>query len=204
MSSNRCNRKPRRTASASGPSCRSNFLWSWPTSALSSVPLQNLVGNAIRYSPAIGVVTVQLTRQQEGVRVEVADTGEGIPVNDLPHIFDRFYRADKSRSRTSGGTGLGAGHHPKDHRTPWWHHSCAKHPATRARHSASCFLSKPPIDPHHPPVGSIRCTLWLPRAAAVRNVQEPSLVSRERHGHVLASLPGEGKKRGPILCVWAP
>jgi signal transduction histidine kinase len=69
--------------------------------------LQNLVGNALRYTPEIGVVTVELSKHDGGVQVEVADTGEGIPEGDLPHIFDRFYRAEKSRSRASGGTGLG-------------------------------------------------------------------------------------------------
>jgi two-component system heavy metal sensor histidine kinase CusS len=64
----------------------------------------NLVANALRHTPAGGAVT--LTAARDGVtRVEVADTGSGIPASHLPHVFDRFYRVDQAR--TSGGTGLG-------------------------------------------------------------------------------------------------
>ncbi|MGA2974350.1 MAG: HAMP domain-containing sensor histidine kinase [Spirochaetia bacterium] len=69
--------------------------------------LTNLIENALRFTPAGGAVRVTLTPEGQGVRVTVADTGEGIPAEDLPHIFERFYRADKSRERTSGGAGLG-------------------------------------------------------------------------------------------------
>jgi two-component system sensor histidine kinase BaeS len=67
----------------------------------------NLTDNALRHTPAGGSVT--LTAQAEGdhVWVTVADTGPGIAPEDLPHVFERFYRADKSRNRASGGTGLG-------------------------------------------------------------------------------------------------
>lgn len=67
----------------------------------------NLTDNALRHTPAGGTVT--LTAQPEGdhVWVTVADTGPGIAPEDLPHVFERFYRADKSRNRASGGTGLG-------------------------------------------------------------------------------------------------
>jgi signal transduction histidine kinase len=69
--------------------------------------LNNLIGNALRHTLAGGRITVQATRDPQGVRVEVRDTGEGIPDSDLPHVFERFYRGEKSRSRSTGGAGLG-------------------------------------------------------------------------------------------------
>jgi signal transduction histidine kinase len=52
-------------------------------------------------------VRVQALARPGGARVEIQDTGEGIPDQDLPHVFDRFYRGEKSRSRATGGAGLG-------------------------------------------------------------------------------------------------
>jgi signal transduction histidine kinase len=69
--------------------------------------LLNLTDNALRYTPVDGIVTFSLWREDGWVRVAVSDTGIGIASEDLPHIFERFYRADKSRSRAAGGTGLG-------------------------------------------------------------------------------------------------
>lgn len=66
-----------------------------------------LLDNAIRYSADGGEVTVGVSRRNGRVAVTVVDRGIGISSKDLPHIFDRFYRADKARSRESGGTGLG-------------------------------------------------------------------------------------------------
>jgi len=67
----------------------------------------NLVDNAIKYTPEGGRVTLSWRREDGWVRVDVSDTGVGIPPEDLPHIFERFYRVDKARSRERGGTGLG-------------------------------------------------------------------------------------------------
>ena len=69
--------------------------------------LVNLLTNAIRYTSAEGKVNLTLKNVDSGVEVAVADTGIGIPAEDIPRIFDRFYRADKARSRQYGGSGLG-------------------------------------------------------------------------------------------------
>jgi len=67
----------------------------------------NLCDNAIKYNKEGGTVTVTIRQCVDGVELSVADTGIGIAEKDLPHIFDRFYRADKSHSKQIGGTGLG-------------------------------------------------------------------------------------------------
>jgi heavy metal sensor kinase len=69
--------------------------------------LTNLVDNAIVYTPPGGSVRVRWDRDTAVARLTVADTGGGIAPEDLPHVFDRFYRADRARVRTSGGSGLG-------------------------------------------------------------------------------------------------
>ena len=66
-----------------------------------------LIDNAVKYTPAGGRVAVSLTADSAFALVEVRDTGIGIGADDLPHIFERFYRADKARSRERGGAGLG-------------------------------------------------------------------------------------------------
>jgi signal transduction histidine kinase len=69
--------------------------------------LANLVGNAIRHTPAGGQVSVEAAPVAGGVQVLVRDTGEGIQAEDLPRVFEQFYRGEKSRSRATGGAGLG-------------------------------------------------------------------------------------------------
>jgi signal transduction histidine kinase len=69
--------------------------------------LNNLIGNALRHTTAGGEIRVHASRTAQGVSVSVRDTGEGIPAQDIPHIFERFYRGEKSRNRGTGGAGLG-------------------------------------------------------------------------------------------------
>lgn len=69
--------------------------------------VQNLVENALRYTPKDGEVRIALTADAESIRISVSDTGSGIDPEDLPFVFNRFYRADKSRDANSGKMGLG-------------------------------------------------------------------------------------------------
>lgn len=70
--------------------------------------LQNLLANAITHTPPGGVINITASHEPDDmIRIKVSNTGEGIPPADLPHIFERFYRADASRSRATGGSGLG-------------------------------------------------------------------------------------------------
>ncbi|BCY19035.1 two-component sensor histidine kinase [Leptolinea sp. HRD-7] len=69
--------------------------------------INNLLSNAIRYTPEKGTITVKLSSSTGNLELSIIDTGSGIPPEDLPFVFDRFYRADRSRSRASGGAGLG-------------------------------------------------------------------------------------------------
>lgn len=69
--------------------------------------LLNLVTNGIKYSPEDGTLTISLDTDENFAHVHVVDTGDGIPTEDLPNIFDRFYRVDKARARAEGGVGLG-------------------------------------------------------------------------------------------------
>ncbi len=67
----------------------------------------NILANAYRYTPSGGTVTVQARADDHEVRVAIIDTGIGIAAEHLPHLFERFYRVDKSRARNSGGSGIG-------------------------------------------------------------------------------------------------
>ncbi len=85
----------------------------WPFRPILLDPLRgeeilfNLLSNALRHTPDGGLITLTLTALPSGVRLEVRDSGLGIPEEALSNIFERFYRADKSRSRLEGGSGLG-------------------------------------------------------------------------------------------------
>ena len=69
--------------------------------------LQNLISNALGHTPAGGKVTVGASVMGDKVQLWVADTGSGIPPEHLPHILERFYRVDPSRTRSTGGSGIG-------------------------------------------------------------------------------------------------
>ena len=69
--------------------------------------IHNLVKNAIKYNKTGGKVDVSVKQCADGIELSVADTGIGIPEEDIDHIFERFYRVDKSHSKDIGGTGLG-------------------------------------------------------------------------------------------------
>jgi two-component system, OmpR family, sensor histidine kinase ResE len=69
--------------------------------------LINLVDNAIRHTPEEGTVTLSLAREDGHCKIQVQDTGIGIPSSELPFIWERFYKVDKARTRSKGGTGLG-------------------------------------------------------------------------------------------------
>ena len=69
--------------------------------------LLNLVDNGIKYTQPGGIVRLSLAQENGWAHLVVSDTGIGIPPEDLPHIFDRFYRVDKARNRSQGGSGLG-------------------------------------------------------------------------------------------------
>ena len=69
--------------------------------------IYNLTENAVKYTQPGGMISVRLYKSGKEVIVTVSDNGPGIPKEDLSHIFDRFYRVDKARSRETGGTGLG-------------------------------------------------------------------------------------------------
>jgi histidine kinase len=69
--------------------------------------LTNLAGNALQYTPSGGSVALSVQSVDDAVQFAVKDTGLGIPAEHLAHIFDRFYRVDKSRSRVRGGSGIG-------------------------------------------------------------------------------------------------
>ncbi|HEX9616465.1 MAG TPA: HAMP domain-containing sensor histidine kinase [Anaerolineales bacterium] len=71
--------------------------------------LVNLIGNAINYTPAGGEVVLGLGKEGDQAKLIVTDTGPGIPSEDLPHVFERFYRGEKSRTRSRDGKGFGLG-----------------------------------------------------------------------------------------------
>jgi signal transduction histidine kinase len=86
---------------------RQDDLWTRGSASRLERMLRNLVDNAIKYTPEGGTVALSLFRDGDWACLEVADTGIGIAPEHLPHIFDRFYRVDESRTRGGGGSGLG-------------------------------------------------------------------------------------------------
>ncbi|MGH6636583.1 MAG: phosphate regulon sensor histidine kinase PhoR [Gammaproteobacteria bacterium] len=81
------------------------YIWGSPQELYSA--FSNIVFNAVRYTPAGGVIKIRWYQDPDGAHMEVTDTGIGIPAHYIPRITERFFRVDKSRARESGGTGLG-------------------------------------------------------------------------------------------------
>ena len=131
--------------------------------------LLNLVSNALKYTPAGGSVTLAMQRSDKWVDVSVQDTGVGIPAADLPHIFDRFYRVDKARSRKMGGTGLGLS-------IARW--IADAHGGTLLVESeenvGSTFTMRLPVIPDHVPRDSIRATIPSMRAVRPDDDERPA------------------------------
>ena len=69
--------------------------------------LNNLIDNAIKYSENGGIIDISAQQGEQYISISISDAGEGIDEDEIEHIFDRFYRVDKSRSRNIGGSGLG-------------------------------------------------------------------------------------------------
>ena len=86
---------------------RPHDLWAWADEDAVGEILDNLIDNAVKYTPVGGVIRVRCWGEDDWACLEVIDNGIGIPAPDLPRIFERFYRVDKARSRELGGTGLG-------------------------------------------------------------------------------------------------
>jgi two-component system, OmpR family, manganese sensing sensor histidine kinase len=84
-----------------------NSIWLKADPGLLKQALINLIANALKYTPAGGTVSVSVLVQSNRAIVEIQDTGIGIPVADLPQVFERFYRVDTARTRQTGGFGLG-------------------------------------------------------------------------------------------------
>ena len=100
-----------------------------------SQALGNVIGNAIHCTEAGGSIVIRARVQgDEALAISVTDDGIGIDAADLPHIFDRFYRTDQSRSRGIGGTGLGLAHRPGYSRRAWRHNCRSKRRAWTGRH----------------------------------------------------------------------
>ncbi|NOX76691.1 MAG: HAMP domain-containing protein [Gammaproteobacteria bacterium] len=86
-----------------------NLPFAYGDIALIQRVLDNLIENALRYTPAGGCITLSLNSDSDHIMVKVADTGQGIPVEEIPHIFDRFYRLQKSRAQNKTGNEQHAG-----------------------------------------------------------------------------------------------
>jgi len=89
-----------------GAAAQAAELAAWADEEAVAQILDNLVDNAIKYTPPGGTIRGRFYAENAQVCLEVADNGIGIPESDLPRIFEQFYRVDKARSREMGGTGL--------------------------------------------------------------------------------------------------
>lgn len=98
-----------------------------------------LLDNALKFTPEGGSITLSADWDEQVITLTVADTGSGINPDDLPHVFDRFYKADKAH--TGSGTGLRSLHRPGDHHPHGWPHLGQQHPGrgyTVPLHRGAC------------------------------------------------------------------
>jgi signal transduction histidine kinase len=71
------------------------------------IKIFNLVSNAVKYTPKKGIIKIKIFFQEDNYNIYICDNGCGISTQDLPHVFERFYKVDKSRTRSTGGAGIG-------------------------------------------------------------------------------------------------
>jgi signal transduction histidine kinase len=134
--------------------------------------LLNLGVNALQHTPPGGTVTLSLQQCKGVACISVCDTGSGIAPNDLPHIFERFYRADRSRKRTSGGAGLGLA---IVKRVVEIHHGHVTVESTPGR--GSTF------------------TIWLPLDEQQSQIERPDTVTRPLAGALTHAMQGQPDSR---------
>jgi signal transduction histidine kinase len=108
----------------------------------------NLLDNAIKYTPDGGAVKVSVSPQAQKAVLEISDNGIGIPPQALPHVFERFYRVDKARSRERGGAGLGLSIVQSICTAHQGRVEASSAPGQGTRFRVELPLVSPPVNPH--------------------------------------------------------
>ena len=146
----------------------------------------NLLSNALRYVVGGDSVTVAVRRTDTRSEVSVSDSGPGIDEDELPHVFERFYRVEKSRSRSAGGSGLGLAIAKELRRDPRWPHLGRKPSRQRIQ-----------VHLRHPDLASLRNTLRTAASSSVGEcaLQSTSMPALHRRNVPNCRLMAEGGKR---------